>query len=132
MTGGRKGYIGLLYIMPWMLGLLIFQLYPFISSFYYSLTDYNMVESPTFIGLDNYIHIFTEDKDFTQSLKVTFIYVLMAVPLKLAFALFIAMILNSKLRGINSSERSIICLQYWAAASRSLSSGASSSCKMAW
>lgn len=101
MTRTKKGYVGLLYILPWLLGLLIFQLYPFLSSFYYSLTDYNMIESPTFVGLKNYINIFTDDSDFTQSLKVTFIYVLMAVPLKLAFALFIAMILNHKLKGIN-------------------------------
>lgn len=101
MTRSRRGYVGLLYILPWLLGLLIFQLYPFISSFYYSLTDYDMIGSPTFIGLKNYIQLFTDDPDFTQALKVTFIYVLMAVPLKLAFALFIAIILNNKLKGIN-------------------------------
>lgn len=94
-------YIGLLYVLPWILGLLIFQLYPFIASFYYSLTDYNMVNAPKFIGLDNYKQIFMNDPGFTQALKVTSIYVVLAVPVKLAFALFVAIVLSAKLRAIN-------------------------------
>lgn len=94
-------YIGLLYVLPWILGLLVFQLYPFIASFYYSLTDYNMVNPPKYVGLDNYKQIFTADPGFTKSLGVTSIYVILAVPVKLAFALFIAMILSAKLKGIN-------------------------------
>ncbi|MGO4180180.1 carbohydrate ABC transporter permease [Paenibacillus sp. MCAF9] len=94
-------YIGLLYVLPWILGLLIFQLYPFIASFYYSLTDYNMVNAPKFIGLDNYKQIFMNDPGFTQALKVTSIYVILAVPVKLAFALFVAIVLSAKLRAIN-------------------------------
>lgn len=94
-------YIGLIYVLPWILGLLIFQLYPFIASFYYSLTDYNMVNAPKFIGLDNYKQIFTNDPGFTQALKVTSIYVVLAVPVKLAFALFVAIVLSAKLRAIN-------------------------------
>lgn len=94
-------YIGLLYIAPWIIGLLVFQFYPFLSSLYYSFTDYNMVSTPKFIGLENYKKIFTADPDFYQSLKVTGIYVLLAVPVKLAFALFIAMMLSAKLKGIN-------------------------------
>lgn len=94
-------YIGLIYVLPWILGLLIFQLYPFIASFYYSLTDYNMVNAPKFIGLDNYKQIFMNDPGFTQALKVTSIYVVLAVPVKLAFALFVAIVLSAKLRAIN-------------------------------
>ncbi|OMF21089.1 ABC transporter permease [Paenibacillus sp. FSL H8-0548] len=94
-------YIGLIYVLPWILGLLIFQLYPFIASFYYSLTDYNMVNAPKFIGLDNYKRIFMNDPGFTQALKVTSIYVVLAVPVKLAFALFVAVVLSAKLRAIN-------------------------------
>jgi len=97
----RYQYIGLVYLLPWLIGLLIFQLYPFLMSFYYSLTDYNMVNSPKFIGFSNYIKIFTEDNQFVQSLKITGIYVLMAVPLKLTFALLVAVILSAKLKGIN-------------------------------
>ncbi|MDU4694570.1 MULTISPECIES: carbohydrate ABC transporter permease [Paenibacillus] len=94
-------YVGLLYISPWIIGLLLFQLYPFLSSFYYSFTNYNMVSAPTWTGWDNYVKIFTGDPEFYQSLKVTGIYVLLAVPVKLAFALFIAMLLSAKLKGIN-------------------------------
>ncbi len=94
-------YIGLLYIVPWVVGFLVFQLYPFITSFIYSFTDLSMLKQPKFIGFKNYIDMFTRDKNFFQSLKVTFIYVLVAVPGKLAFALFIAMLLNMKLKFIN-------------------------------
>lgn len=71
------------------------------SSLYYSFTDYNMVTPPKFIGLANYKNIFLHDPDFYQSLKVTGIYVLLAVPVKLAFALFIAVLLSAKLKGIH-------------------------------
>lgn len=94
-------YIGLLYILPWLIGLMIFQLYPFFMSFYYSFTNFNMVAPPRFIGLDNYREIFTNDPGFTQALKVTSLYVILAVPVKLAFALFVALILSAKLKGIN-------------------------------
>jgi len=96
-----KQYIGLVYVLPWLIGLLIFQLYPFVMSLYYSLTDYNMVNSPKFVGFSNYVRIFTNDPMFYQSLKVTGIYVILAVPIKLAFALFIAVLLSAKLKGIN-------------------------------
>lgn len=95
----KKGYVGLLYITPWILGFLIFQLYPFLSSFVYSFTSYSILKKPEFIGLSNYIKL-ASDPMFLQSLKVTFLYVLIAVPGKLIFALIIALILNMKIRGI--------------------------------
>ncbi|MFB9276894.1 carbohydrate ABC transporter permease [Cohnella cellulosilytica] len=103
MIAKRKNYqyVGLLYVLPWIVGLLVFQLYPFAASFYYSFTDFNMVGAPKFIGVDNYVKILTDDPGFVQALRVTTVYVLLAVPLKLAFALFIALILSAKLKGIN-------------------------------
>lgn len=95
----RKWYVGLLYISPWILGFCVLTLYPFLASLYYSFTDYNMVREPVFIGLKNY-SMMAVDPDFYQSLKVTFYYVLMAVPAKLAVALLVAVILNIPLRGI--------------------------------
>lgn len=92
---------GLLFIAPWLLGFLALQLYPMISSLYYSFTDYSMGTDINWVGIKNYIDIFTRDPYFSQSVKVTLIYVVVAVPLKLAFALFIAVILNQKLKGIN-------------------------------
>lgn len=94
-------YIGLLYISPWIIGFLIFQLYPFIISFLYSFTSYDLMTPPKYIGLKNYVDMFTKDENFYHSLKVTFIYVLIAVPAKLTFALFVAVILNLKLKGVN-------------------------------
>ncbi|MDF2959761.1 MAG: transporter permease [Paenibacillus sp.] len=96
-----KRYAGLLYISPWLIGFLVLTLYPFVASLYYSFTDYSMVKKANFIGLANYVEIFTKDPDFYNSLKVTFLYVLMAVPGKLIFALLVAMILNVQLKGIN-------------------------------
>lgn len=99
---GRKWsrYEGLVYIFPWIAGFLLFQLYPFLASLSYSFTDYAMVGSMKWVGLDNFITILTKDRDFWSTIKITLIYVFIAVPLKLLFALFIAMLLNCKVKGI--------------------------------
>lgn len=92
---------GLFFISPWIIGFLIFQLYPFISSFIYSFTDIKLAKNYNFVGLKNYIRMFTTDLDFYSSLKITFIFVLIAVPAKLCFALLVAMVMNMKLKFIN-------------------------------
>lgn len=97
----RNRYTGLLYITPWIIGFIIFQLYPLLSSLVYSFMDYKMFSEPTFTGLKNYIYMFTKDELFWHSLKVTFIYVLVSIPLKLVAALIIALLLNMKLKFIN-------------------------------
>lgn len=99
-NGDKYQYVGLLYILPWIIGFLIFQLYPLVSSFIYSFTDYSMMNNPGFVGLKNYKELLTTDPNFWQSLKVTLIYVIFSVPLKLAIALLIAMILNIKIRAV--------------------------------
>jgi oligogalacturonide transport system permease protein len=93
-------YVGLLFIMPWILGFLFFQLYPLLSSLFYSLTNYNMMKKPIFIGFANYIHAFSSDAKFQKSLMVTFMYVAISVPLKLMVALGIALMLNMKAKFI--------------------------------
>lgn len=97
----KNKYEGLYYVIPWILGFLIFTLYPFVASLVLSFTSYDIISPPKFIGLQNYIKMFFEDGDFWVSLWVTFKYVFLTVPLRLAFALFIAFILNYNLRGIN-------------------------------
>jgi oligogalacturonide transport system permease protein len=92
---------GLLFISPWIVGFLWFQLYPLALSFYYSLTNSSVVRMGEFIGLDNYIKIFTKDRDFFPSMKVTFLYTFIAVPAKLAVALFVALLLNKNGRIMN-------------------------------
>lgn len=98
----RRQRVGYLYILPWILGFLIFQFYPFAVSIYYSFTNYSVSSSPTFLGFDNYITMFTTDPDMMNSLIVTFKYVFMSVPLKIIFALIIALILNMSIRGMNA------------------------------
>lgn len=90
-----------LYILPWILGFVILQLYPFVSSFIYSFTDYTVGAKATFQGLANYKKLFTQDKEFWNSLKVTILFALYTVPGKLIMALAVAMFLNRDLKGIN-------------------------------
>ncbi|MFC5650386.1 carbohydrate ABC transporter permease [Paenibacillus solisilvae] len=94
-------YMGLLYISPWLIGFLLFELYPFASSFIYSFTDLSLLRKPHFIGLDNFTNLFSNDPLFLKSLQVTFIFVLIAVPSKIIFSLLVALILNMKLKSIN-------------------------------
>lgn len=98
---GNRENVGLIYILPWIVGFLILQAYPFFASLYYSFTDYTLLKAPRFVGLDNYIRIFTIDPDFWKSMTITLAFSLIAVPAKLCFALFIAMLLNMKLRAIH-------------------------------
>lgn len=97
----RRENIGIVYILPWLVGFLVFGLYPFVASIIYSFTDYTLLKTPNFVGVQNYITMFTTDRDFYKSLGVTVIYSLTAVPSKLTFALIIALLLNMKLKGVN-------------------------------
>lgn len=97
MYENRK--LGLVYISPYIIGLVVFTAFPFISSLIISFTDYDLISSPSFVGVDNYAYMLGDDT-FYKSLGVTFAYVFLTIPLKLAFALFIAFVLNFKLRGI--------------------------------
>lgn len=97
---GRR-YQGYIYILPWLLGFLILQLYPFLSSLFYSFTNYNIASSPKWVGLQNYIKLFTKDTEFLNSLKVTFIFTLYTVPGKLILSLAVAVFLNRSIKGIN-------------------------------
>ena len=99
--GGDSKYLGLLYISPYLVGLVLFTAFPFAASFYLSFTDYDLLSSPEWVGLENYEKLVTRDRTFAKSLEVTLTYVALTVPLKLAFALFIAVVLNYRLRGIN-------------------------------
>ena len=96
-----KENTGLFYILPWLIGFAMFKLYPMVSSLVYSFTDYNLFEGINVMGtLQNYIDIFTTKK-IMKALGVTFKYAFITVPLKLCFALFVAYILNFKIKGVN-------------------------------
>lgn len=99
-----KGY---LFISPWLVGFFLLTLWPMVMSIYFSFTDYSLLEAPNWVGTSNYEKIFTDDTSFINSLKATTLFVFISVPVKLAFALFLALVLNMKLRGI-SLYRTII------------------------
>ncbi|ANA78481.1 binding-protein-dependent transport systems inner membrane component [Paenibacillus vortex V453] len=91
---------GYVFSAPFVLGFLIFTLYPILSSLYYSFTNYNLMEAPRWLGLANYERLFLEDDKIGKSFQVTFTYVFASVPLRLIFALFVAMILNTATKAV--------------------------------
>lgn len=98
--GGDSKYLGLAYVAPYIVGLLMFTAFPFLASLYLSFTDYDLLSRPEWVGLDNYERMFTRDRTFGKSLNVTLLYVFMTVPLKLCFALLVAVVLNYRLKAI--------------------------------
>lgn len=96
----RHNGAAFVFLAPWIVGVLFLTLGPILASFYLSLTSYDMFSAPNWIGFDNYVKMFTADRRYFQALKVTFTYVFLSVPLKLAFALAIAMLLNRGLKGL--------------------------------
>ncbi|SHN22539.1 carbohydrate ABC transporter membrane protein 1, CUT1 family [Gracilibacillus kekensis] len=96
----RLDLIGFAFIAPWLIGFLGFIIGPMIASLYFSFTNYDLLSAPSWIGLDNYINMFTNDDRFWKAIRVTLIFVFGSVPLKLAFALFVAMLFNTKRRGV--------------------------------
>lgn len=104
MINRRKSFwkrnVGLLFVLPWLAGFLIFKLYPFIASLIFSFHDYNLFRSAAFVGFKNYTDILSDSliiKAFIQTFK----YAFLTVPLELIFALFIAYILCEKINGVN-------------------------------
>ena len=91
---------GLLFISPWLIGVIGFTLIPLLLAFGISLTDYNFLTEPKFVGLENYITMFTKDPLIWKSLGITLLYAVISVPLQLAFGFLLANLLNQKLRGI--------------------------------
>jgi len=96
----RRNAPGYLFLAPWLLGFAVFTVGPALASLYLSFTDYDLVRAPELVGLANYVRIATADPKFAASIHVTFIYVILSVPLKLAFALVIALVLNRGIAGL--------------------------------
>jgi multiple sugar transport system permease protein len=96
----REAIEGYLFILPWILGFLIFRLGPMIYSLFLSFTDYAARGAPKLIGLDNYTYMFTQDPRFLDSLRSTLAFVVGYLPLNLALGLAIALLMNQRVRGI--------------------------------
>lgn len=89
--------MGVLFALPWIVGFGVFQLYPIIASAYYSFTEYNLFQSPEWVGLENYRELFNDDRFFTSMYNTLFMTVI-GVPLGLFFALICALALNTPSR----------------------------------
>jgi multiple sugar transport system permease protein len=96
----RRGLItGLLFISPWLIGFLALTIYPLIYSFYVSLTRYDLLRPPVFIGMANYVELFTKDAQFWKVVYNTIFYVIFSVPLSLGFSFLVANLLNARIVG---------------------------------
>lgn len=96
---GTDNKMGYLFISPWLVGFFFVTFLPMALSFYYSLTDYDLLSSPVFIGLGNYTDLLFEDSRFHSSFMATLKFVLIVVPLRLIVSLGIAMMLNKNPKG---------------------------------
>ncbi|MCY3898698.1 MAG: sugar ABC transporter permease [Caldilineaceae bacterium] len=96
----RRNITGYIFISPFILGVLIWFLVPAATAGWLTFQKWNLITAPRFVGLDNIENLF-EDELFLQSLKVTTMYTLVAVPLGLVLSFFIALLLNTKIRGIS-------------------------------
>nr|WP_307830478.1 sugar ABC transporter permease [Lentzea nigeriaca] len=94
----RPRNVAYLFLGPWLLGAIGLTVAPMVVSLYLSFTDYDLFNSPRWIGLDNYLKLFGDDPRYLQSVGVTLRYVAWSVPMKLVLALAVALLLNS-LRG---------------------------------
>lgn len=96
----RAWLAGYAFLLPWLAGFLGLTLGPALASLYLSFTSYDLIGEPGWIGLANYVRIVTEDAKVADSVRVTLLYVAISVPLKLCFALAIAMLMNKGIRGL--------------------------------
>jgi len=105
----RRTIQGLLFISPWIIGFLGFSVYPLAGSLYYSLTHYDVLRPPRFVGLANYVEMLSSDKMFGTVLYNTLWFVVIAVPASFVTAFLLAVLLNQKIK-FRSVFRSIFFL----------------------
>lgn len=96
---GRDNKVAYLFLIPWFIGLVVITIGPMVASLYLSFTRYSLIQAPKFIGVENYLRML-DDPRLHHSLKVTFIYVFVGVPLQLIFALAVALVLDKGMRGL--------------------------------
>lgn len=95
----RDNRAAMVFLAPWVVGLVAITVGPMLISLYLSFTDYNLIQDPNFIGADNFTRMMGDDR-FWNSLRVTLTYVIVGVPLQLGLALAVAMALDKGLRGL--------------------------------
>jgi multiple sugar transport system permease protein len=101
LSRGERGRLlsGLCFVSPWLVGFSLFMLYPIVSSLYYSLCEFSVLQPPQFIGLGNYTDLLADDV-FRLALRNTLFYAAFALPLGILLALAVAMLLNTGVRGM--------------------------------
>lgn len=102
MTKKRRysqGWVGYLFLSPWIIGFFGLVLGPMVYSLYLSFTDYSLLSAPEWVGLKNFETMFN-DRHYMDSVKVTLTFVFLAVPLELLAALGVALLLNKGIRGL--------------------------------
>jgi multiple sugar transport system permease protein len=97
---GRETATGYALILPWLIGFIVWNLGPFLASLYLSFTDYTILSPPTWLGFDNYVEMFTDDRNFWKVLRFTLGYSIINVPLGLLGALVTATLLNQNVKGL--------------------------------
>lgn len=97
----RNNFVGYLFISPWLIGFLLFSLIPIGASLVLAFTNYDLLRSDIdYIGVENFKRMFYDDLRYWKSVRATLNYVVFTVPLRLTFALVVAMLLNTKRRGV--------------------------------
>lgn len=91
---------GIALISPWIVGFIIFTLFPLVYSLYLSFTDYSLFGSPQWVGIKNYVYLFTKDVEFWPSVRITLLYAIITLPIGVFGSLLVAMLLNRKIKGI--------------------------------
>jgi multiple sugar transport system permease protein len=94
-----KNNIGFLFILPWLVGLIVFTVFPMFSAVYISMTDWSIIGNADLIWFENFIDIF-KDEMFYRSLGITARYAVFAVPIKIVIALAVAILLNKEWKGV--------------------------------
>lgn len=95
-----NGLAGYLFVAPWILKFVFITLLPMVMSLYFSFTKYDLLSSPQWIGLQNFVKMFTQDKNYWMAVKQTLIYVALSVPTRLLSALLVATFLSGSRRGV--------------------------------
>jgi len=95
----KETIAGYLFLAPNMVGFLVFMVFPLVGSLLLSFSHWNLIQSPTFAGLDNYRQLF-ENPLFWQSLKNTAYFAFVGVPLQIILGLFLAVLLYSNIKGL--------------------------------
>ena len=97
----QRDAAGYLFLLPWLIGFFGLTLGPMVSSLYLSFTHFDLLTAPRWAGVDNYVRMFTADPKFATSMRVTMFFEIFSVPLKLAFALGVALLLTRGMKGLS-------------------------------